>query len=295
MLITAGIHGNEAIGPTALLYGYPHLKPEHTRIIYLPIANPSGYTRGQRETYPAGLDPNRDYPIDHNTACYQTSATRIMDALFRDFPIDLTLNLHNGADEIGWNWGTFAHRTRSHTPEYLIQSQIANMLHFRGGYNPRLSIPQFSLGTMTESVYPAPGTLDDWAYAGSWDPSVPHRCNAYQYAPYPPNMHNGLMFLFELGMHAAPDSKMGTSEGLAQSPTAPTRANGYVTRAIRMLHSLLQVLDPRVTAIFTPSHLFVKVQGCKVIHHAEITLSYHPSSNATQLNNATNPLLKNGT
>ena len=121
VLITAGLHGNERIGPTALLYLYELLKPRNTRIIYFPIGNPSGYSRLSRETFPNKLDPNRDYPIDNNTECYEASATRIIDHLFRKYQIDLTLNLHNGGDEIGWNWGTVTYRKFSHTEEYEMQ------------------------------------------------------------------------------------------------------------------------------------------------------------------------------
>lgn len=42
------------------------------------------------------------------------------------------------------------------------------MMKFYGGYNKRLGISEFKTGTMDEVVYPADGTLDDWAYAGSW-------------------------------------------------------------------------------------------------------------------------------
>lgn len=55
------------------------------------------------------------------------------------------------------------------------------------------------IGTMSESIYPANGTLDDWAYGGSWDTSVPLKCKKYQFDAYPKNMHHGLVFLFELG------------------------------------------------------------------------------------------------
>jgi hypothetical protein len=34
-----------------------------------------------------------------------------------------------------------------------------------GGYNKELNMEKFKVGTMTEVIYPAIGTLDDWAYA----------------------------------------------------------------------------------------------------------------------------------
>jgi hypothetical protein len=53
------------------------------------------------------------------------------------------------------------------------------MLKFFGGSNKKMEINELSIGTMDEVVYPARGTLDDWAYAGSWFSSVPPTCNNY--------------------------------------------------------------------------------------------------------------------
>ena len=89
--------------------------------------------------------------------------------MFRSYDIDLTLNLHNGGDEIGWNWGTFSRAKESHTPEYDLDLDIGKMLKYQGGSNSKMNLRKFKIGTMTESIYPAVGTLDDWAYAGSWD------------------------------------------------------------------------------------------------------------------------------
>ena len=61
------------------------------------------------------IDLNRDYPIDNNQNCYRGTSTRIIDKLFRKYKIDLTINLHNGGDEIAWNWGTRMHAKYSRT------------------------------------------------------------------------------------------------------------------------------------------------------------------------------------
>ena len=57
-------------------------------------------------------------------------------------------------------------------------------------------------------------------------------------------MHNGLVFLFELGMHNPPESKLGTSEGLQNSAASRDSSNGFVTRAIRMMISIIKVVNP---------------------------------------------------
>jgi len=54
---------------------------------------------------------------------------------------------------------------------------------------------------MSETIYSARGTLDDWAYAAGKYPEVITSCVNYQYRPYPKNMANGLVFLVEMGPH----------------------------------------------------------------------------------------------
>jgi hypothetical protein len=44
------------------------------------------------------------------------------------------------------------------------------MLKFYGGSNQIIKMSEFKIGTMNEVIYPASGTFDDWAYAGSWYP-----------------------------------------------------------------------------------------------------------------------------
>lgn len=46
ILMVSGMHGDEFIGPHTLLYAYPHLRAH--KIIYFPMANPSGFIKGTR-------------------------------------------------------------------------------------------------------------------------------------------------------------------------------------------------------------------------------------------------------
>lgn len=128
VLLVSGMHGDEFIGPLTLLYAYKHLKAD--RIVYFPVANPSGFAKGMRATSPGGLDVNRDFPVDGNTLCYRTTATHILDMLFRKYRFDLTVALHNGGQgaEISYNWGTLTHAANSHTADYDILSAIGAML-----------------------------------------------------------------------------------------------------------------------------------------------------------------------
>ena len=111
--MVGGMHGNEYLGPMAMLYGYQYFKAAH--IVYFPVANPSGFSRSSRNTFPSNRDPNRDFPVDKNTDCYTTNAALVIDYLFRTYSFDLTLMLHQGGNEIGFNWGTETHVSNSHT------------------------------------------------------------------------------------------------------------------------------------------------------------------------------------
>ena len=133
MLLVGGMHGNEYLGPHTLLYGYKYFKARH--IVYFPVANPSGFQLNQRMTYPTRKDPNRDFPVDDNYDCYNTNAALILDHLFRTYSFDLTIILHDGSSDIGFNWGTYTHQRNSRTVDYDIQKGIAEMMKKVGGSN----------------------------------------------------------------------------------------------------------------------------------------------------------------
>lgn len=50
------------------------------------------------------------------------------------------------------------------------------MLYFYAGSNLKIGMRKMEIGTMSEAIYPARGTLDDWAYAGSWGTTTPKKC-----------------------------------------------------------------------------------------------------------------------
>ena len=61
----------------------------------------------------------------------------------------MTIVLHDGGEQIGFNWGTLRDRAQSHTQEYEIQLGIATMMKRVGGFNNELSMKPFQVGTMT--------------------------------------------------------------------------------------------------------------------------------------------------
>lgn len=140
VLFVAGMHGNEFLGPMSVLYAVKHMRTASTRVIIFPLANPSGFDRHQRITFPTNLDPNRDFPIEQYSQCYQTSSSLIIDHIYRKYPIHLTLALHNGGSEIGWNWGTVSERLNSKTVDEVIYRDIGEWLRYVGGKNEGINM-----------------------------------------------------------------------------------------------------------------------------------------------------------
>ena len=42
-------------------------------------------------------------------------------------------------------------------------------MSIRSPGNKKLKIPPYPIGTLTNIIYEVPGTLEDWAYAASWE------------------------------------------------------------------------------------------------------------------------------
>ena len=96
-----------------MIHGYKHFKGNH--IIYFPIANPSAFIKKQKKTYPSNVDPYLDFPFDNQTNCFESSAAHILDYLYRQYKIDLTVVLRNGKTHIGFDWGTMSKKNNYKT------------------------------------------------------------------------------------------------------------------------------------------------------------------------------------
>ena len=113
----------------------------------------------------------------------------------------MSISLHNGGTEIGWPWGSNNYLKNSNTRDEKIYHQIGEALKREAGSNNFMK--EFKIGTMNRVVYSVSGGFEDWAYAASWEPSKIH-CSppGISMKKYPPQMMNGLVFLFELGEHS---------------------------------------------------------------------------------------------
>ena len=79
----------------------------------MPVANPSGFVRNLRNEFPSGIDANRDFPFDtQSDSCLRGVTSRLMDYIYRRWSIDMTITLHQGGEEIGWNWAQRCRKAR---------------------------------------------------------------------------------------------------------------------------------------------------------------------------------------
>lgn len=102
VLIVGGLRGDDVLGPTTILNLYGKIKA--ARIIYFPIANPSGFMHKQAETYPNGINVEADFPLWGNKKCNMSSSIKALEYLFRTYQIDLSVYIHEGTAGVTHSW-----------------------------------------------------------------------------------------------------------------------------------------------------------------------------------------------
>lgn len=104
---------------------------------------------------------------------------------------------------------------------------------------------------MNDLVYPVNGGMEDWAYAGSWDPNLVTPCDPITYDGYPKSQtiyDNSTLRVFnmlvETSNHKTPyQYELGTSlDIMTISPTG----NGHVARNIRLALLAVEFVQPYV-------------------------------------------------
>lgn len=76
ILLVAGLKGNDTLGPYLLLNSYG--KVQAGRVIYFPLANPSGFAKDAANTQPEDISIAADFPFGTNQVCNRSSAVRIL-------------------------------------------------------------------------------------------------------------------------------------------------------------------------------------------------------------------------
>ena len=222
------------------------------RTVIIPTANALGYSQDERTEN--GIDPNRDFPFDikkgDEADCMQTTAGRSINELFRShlFPIGLTF--HGGMEVIGYEWGapTYLHKD---APDAIAQNAIASAYsRYANGFPGHVP---YDFGTMNDKVYYVRGGMEDWAFAGSWDPDRVVQCQPKTFGGYAPEKttyNNSTLRAFNMLIETS-DNKTPSRDALGDrtQPLVSTdgKDNGHIARNIRLALLAMDVVDPYVS------------------------------------------------
>ena len=207
VVFSGNIHGNEVVGPVTLMEWITTMLSEYkegnpyaqlmlnTRwIVIIPVTNPWGYTRRQREE--TGIDPNRDFPYNRiDSRCMESITARALNEVYRDNLFQLGITFHGGMVAIAYEWGSFNHYnsprlrrcssgTCNESPDHAAQHSMADTMALFGGGRYGRRRPYYSTAPMNDLVYPVNGGMEDWAYASSWESSAVTTCQPHS-SDYP--------------------------------------------------------------------------------------------------------------
>ena len=221
------------------------------RIVVVPTANVLGYFRVVRTE--EEIDPNRDFPFDLQDAsmCMRTVAGRTLNEVFRGHMFQLSLTFHGGMEVVAYEWGapTYLHKD---SPDDAAQAQISAAYSLYAGGFGRTRPYQY--GTMNDLVYYVRGGMEDWAYAGSWDPARVTPCQPTTYGGYPTEKtvyNNSTLRVFNMLVETSDQkipsqSDLGTTRDILHRDTT---GNGHVSRNIRLALLAADLVEPYVSVV----------------------------------------------
>lgn len=221
------------------------------RIVVVPTTNALGYFRNVREE--GSIDPNRDFPYDltDRKLCMQTIAGRTVNEIFREHMFQLALTFHAGMEVVGYEWGAPTWLNRF-SPDDVAQEVVASAYsRYGGGWSK--SKP-YQYGTMNDLVYYVRGGMEDWGYAGSWDPERVVSCQPTTHGGYPAEKtiyNNSTLRVFNMLVETSDQkephqSNLGTSLDVMESDTTN---NGHVSRNIRLSLLAAELVEPYVSVV----------------------------------------------
>ncbi|KAL7509201.1 hypothetical protein ACHAXN_007366 [Cyclotella atomus] len=222
------------------------------RIVIIPTANALGYSQNVREEN--RIDPNRDFPFDIQKGdegqCMQTIAGRSINELFRShlFPIGLTF--HGGMEVIGYEWGAPTYLNKD-APDAVAQNMIAEgYSRYANGFPHHKA---YDYGTMNDKVYYVRGGMEDWAFAGSWDPERVVQCAPTTYGGYDAEKttyNNSTLRAFNMLIETS-DIKGPPRDQLGKRTqpliSSSGEENGHIARNIRLALLAVDAVEPYVS------------------------------------------------
>ena len=217
------------------------------RIVVVPMTNALGYDRNRREE--DTIDPNRDFPYDVTSPskCMQTIAGRTVNELFQRHLFQMSLTFHGGTEVVGYEWGAYPFLPTNISPDDIAQVEISGSYsRFSGNFK---GTQQYKTGNMNDLVYAVHGGMEDWAYAGSWDPGRVTQCAPTTYGGYDEQktVYNdstlrAFNMLIETSNAKIPTTHLGNNKELLDDKSYEN--NGHVTRNIRLALMAIELVQP---------------------------------------------------
>lgn len=262
--ISGALHGDERVGPHAVLEVARVLLEQRTsnawlahlldtRSIFLtPMTNSLGYFANTREEN--GIDPNRDYPIDQQAElCMNTVCSRVVNELFRAHLFQVAITFHAGMEAIALEWGTMSRKPYNMhaSPDDVALIELGNGLSRFAG-KERANTALYPVGRMNDLVYPVPGGMEDWAYAGNWDPDskrVP--CKPLTFGGYAEEQtkYTDAMLRAVNVLVETSDAKWPTVLGESNKILDAESGTGHVPRNVRLALMLIDIVEPYVYVV----------------------------------------------
>eukprot|EP00980_Cylindrotheca_fusiformis_P012592 scaffold3084_cov144-Cylindrotheca_fusiformis.AAC.40 len=218
------------------------------RIVMTSTTNALGYYRNERTE--EGIDPNRDFPYDVKDPkdCMQTIAGRTINEIYKEHLFQLALTFHAGTEVVGYEWGAPTWLEKL-SPDNAAQASIgAAYSRYGGGWS---SSKPYEYGTMNDLVYEVRGGMEDWSYAGSWDPDRVVRCEPSTFGGYGKEKtvyNNSTLRIFNMLIETSntkePHSHLGNSQDVLNRDT---KGNGHISRNIRLALLAAELVEPYVS------------------------------------------------
>lgn len=263
------------------------------RVVYAtPATNAVGFAHMTRSENT--VDPNRDFPIDTTSvSCMRSHTARVVNELFRRHIFQIAVTFHGGMRAIAFEWGAptyderrmhlqhrgsgFVHHKRpggrrllgslkaiNESPDENSQRDISILLSKAAGSFGK--VPAYAVDRMNTIVYPVHGGMEDWAYAGSWDPNlrVHEGCTAEGYSASRTSAYsNASLRAFAILVETSDDKRGPPSEfGFEEAVFNPmSSSNGHVARNARLALAAIDVVEPYVQWLSTQGPLFEWVVG----------------------------------
>lgn len=272
MLVSGLLHGDEVIGPHAVLAFIEHMVSNYhsdpfvkhlmdTRLVVLtPMTNAIGFFRQERTERQRGpngsevtYDPNRDFGFDQDPKkCMQTVAARALNELFRVHLFRVLITFHGGTNVVGYEWGDTHHCNGpmcKPAPDTGIMHALGERMSHMAGPAGQYE-GAYPVGDMGKLVYPVNGGLEDWAYGASWSGQAVE-CRPETLGGYPKEKvkidkrgERCVTYLVETAREKKPEEhSLGSSEDILQRGAA---GDGHVPRNVRLLMSVVDALEPYI-------------------------------------------------